>query len=138
MAKIMRDRRCLMCGNSPVQLWTIDNLSKVTVSYLCDDHGGMLQAIMDAAGDWPPDQQQPLPDRVAIKEDDLPKNRIVMEPLLDWTPPEEKVPDEVAIVRKARAEGKSWREIGDALGMSKQEAFEKYATLQDEEPKVSG
>lgn len=39
------------------------------------------------------------------------------------------------LVRSARTEGRSWAEIGDSLGISKQSAWERFAPAPDEPPR---
>jgi DNA-directed RNA polymerase specialized sigma24 family protein len=39
------------------------------------------------------------------------------------------------LVRSARIEGRSWAEIGDSLGISKQSAWERFAPVPDEPPR---
>lgn len=87
-----KTHRCLMCGRSAETLWTLDNMARVGVMYLCEADSAPLQAILDAAGDLPPDQQKPLPERgkEPIDFTVVHKRRrrdSGMAPLLDWTPP---------------------------------------------------
>lgn len=90
MAKVISNRRCVMCGQVNVQMWTIDNLKQACVTYLCGEHGAPLQAILNAAGDLAPNEQVPLPDR--DKEPPLEpaekRRQSNMVPLLGWTPPD--------------------------------------------------
>ena len=94
MVKMLKNRRCVVCGESPVLMWTIDNMSNVAVTYLCTEHGAPLQEIMDLAGDLPPDRQIPVPERGVEPLDIHLRGRRdpKMMPLLNWTPPEDPGP----------------------------------------------
>jgi hypothetical protein len=62
------------------------------VTYLCKDDAAPLTAIMEAAGDLPPDSQVPMPERDAGPALDVHKRGrrdAPMTPLLNWTPPGE-------------------------------------------------
>lgn len=92
MVKVINNRRCVICGQRNVQLWTVDNTQHAGVAYLCVEHGAPLQEILEAAGELAPDEQIPLPERhgemmpqVYVKG----KRSGGMIPLLDWTPPTE-------------------------------------------------
>jgi hypothetical protein len=138
MAKMLKNRRCVVCGQSPVLMWTIDNMSSVVVTYLCTVHGAPLQEIMGLAGDLPPDRQVPLPERDAEALDTHLHGRRdpKMMPLLNWTPPEDPgpVPEpepkpisaEEIIVAQGRQDGKTWDEIGAMVGTTGQNAWGKY------------
>lgn len=145
--------RCVICGKTAAYLWTLDNMESVSVTYLCTIDSAPLIAILDAAGDIPPHKQVPLPERGQPVPDlkspfkkgrqRLPK----LEPLLDWTPPgqpklrQEVIEAELArqgklelsdvekMVKTLREEGKSWRQIGEMMGISKQAAFQRYQHL---------
>lgn len=143
MAKMLKNRRCVVCGEGPVLMWTIDNMSRVAVTYLCTEHGAPLQEIMGLAGDLPPDKQVPLPERDAEAIDIHLRGRRdpKMMPLLNWVPPEDPgpVPEEPRpapapkpisaeeiIVAKARKDGKTWDEIGAMVGTTGQNVWGKY------------
>lgn len=91
MAKVIANRQCVICGKSNVQLWTIDNMRKVVVTYLCKDDAAPLVAIMDAAGDKTPDEQIPLTMRNELEQFERTPTRgrrqPEMVPLLNWIPP---------------------------------------------------
>jgi len=80
-------KRCVMCGQPRATLWTLDNMKQAVVTYLCKDDAAPLQAIMEAAGELPPSEQVPMPDRdmvIHARGRRQPK----MAPLLNWTPPD--------------------------------------------------
>jgi len=87
---VTEDKRCIICGGSNITIWTLDNMQRAVVTYLCDRDAAPLVAIMDAAGDLPPSKQRPLSDKGKV--DPLPvhkrgRRRTNLEPLVDWTPP---------------------------------------------------
>jgi len=87
MARVSSRRgRCVICGKTTFTLWTLDNLHRVVVTYLCEEDAAPLAAIMDAAGDLPPDKQVPLPERDLVVHT-RGRRQPTMEPL-DWTPPD--------------------------------------------------
>jgi hypothetical protein len=91
MAKVIRNRHCVICGQPNVQMWTLDNMYAAGVAYLCVEHGAPLQAVLEAAGDLAPDDQIPLPERaMGPVPSSVGRGRRApeMAPLLDWTPPE--------------------------------------------------
>lgn len=94
MAKMISNRHCVVCGKNNVMLWTLDNMRKAVVTYLCKEHGEPLLAIMELAGDIPPEDQIPVPDRspADLQSYQRSKRETRMAPLLDWTPPEEFLP----------------------------------------------
>ena len=93
--KAITNRQCVVCGEGNVQLWTLDNLQKVSAMYLCWQHGKPLQELLEIAGDVPPDKHVPVPlrdEEHPVMDSGRHNNRMV--PLLDWTPPEEAVTEE--------------------------------------------
>lgn len=137
MARV-RPHRCIMCGTPKnVRLWTIDNLSTVTVTYLCRNHAAPLAAIVEAAGNLPPDQQVPMPDRGTEPVGNLDvhkrgRKQPVMVPL-NWTPPaprpEPVLTVEEKLVKQALKDGKTWPEISETLGTPILDTVEKYSHL---------
>lgn len=94
MAKMISNRRCVVCGKTNVFMWTIDNMREVVVTYLCKEDSAPLLAVMEAAGNLPPDLQVPLGERDGEPDGSLDvhqrgRRQPVMVPLLDWTPPGE-------------------------------------------------
>jgi len=143
MAKVITNGRCVMCGKENVQLWTLDNMRRVVAAYLCDTDAAPLLAIMDAAGDLPPDQQIPIPERGGEPLGNLDIHKrgrrdVRMEPL-EWTPPgppatiappePKELTDLDLIVIQFREEGMAWKGVGKALGMSRQAAYERFRHL---------
>lgn len=99
MARLIKNRRCVLCGKNNVYMWTIDNMQKVVVTYLCKDHSGLLLDIMNAAGTLPPNEQIPVPDRADGPPGYLDvhkrgRREVPMRPLLNWTPPPASLPPE--------------------------------------------
>lgn len=91
MAKVIKNRNCVMCGQPNVQLWTLDNMQGAAVAYLCLEHSAPLLAVMEAAGDLAPDDQTPLTERSGepVPRAYRARRGGEMAPLLNWTPPEE-------------------------------------------------
>ena len=93
MARLIKNRLCVVCGETHVRMWTIDNGSKVAVTYLCEIHGAPFKEIMEIAGDLPPDQQLPVPlrDQDIFSIDLRPRTGHERPKMvaLDWTPPGE-------------------------------------------------
>jgi hypothetical protein len=84
------DKRCVICGASTVMIWTLDNMERAVVTYLCAVHAAPLVAVMDAAGDLPPSKQKPLADRPQKQPvHTRGRRRTALEPLVEWTPPSE-------------------------------------------------
>lgn len=93
MARMITNRQCVVCGQTNVRMWTIDNMHKVVVTYLCDMHAEPIMEIMEIAGQLPPDEQVPVPQRgMEPPPEQFKGRRAPMVPLLDWIPPEEYLP----------------------------------------------
>lgn len=134
----LEEWRCILCGKVALQMWTLDNTHHACVTYVCDEHAAPLTAVLEAAGDIPPEFQIPVPDRVPVVKEEIPKpSRLV--PLLDWTPPDEgfigprnrpapvdQMSPEEILVKTSREEGKTWQEIADVLNMTRQNVWFKY------------
>jgi hypothetical protein len=136
MAKVIQNRRCVMCGQHNVQLWTLDNTQHAVVTYLCKEHWAPLMEVMEAAGDLAPDDQVPMPERGLEPVPTRGKRESGMAPLLDWTPPEPapmppepELTAEEKLVKQALEDGKTWPQISEALGIEVLDAVEKYGDL---------
>lgn len=142
----MARHACVICGTTKgVRLWTIDNLNKVVGAHLCKDDAAPLWKIMDAVGG--PQLHTKLPRPQGGPPIDIHKRGrrdVPMEPLLNWTPPEEAparpapMPPELTdldlIVIDFRKEGMSWEAVGKALDISRQAAYQRFRHL----PGVNG
>lgn len=148
-AKNKPKRRCLVCGKTDrVMVYTIDNVQQVGVMFLCKRDAQPLTELMDAAGNLPPLEQVPLPDRERVHAPVEPfvhkrgRRMPEMVPLV-WTPPpgppvirkpKPEFTDLDLIVIQFREEGMSWEGVGDALDISRQAAYERFKHLPVRKP----
>jgi hypothetical protein len=81
--------RCIVCGAMGTTRWTIDNQHVAVVTDLCVKDAEPLLAIIELAGTVPPAKQHepPRPELVLPPRRQI--RKLAMEPLLDWTPPED-------------------------------------------------
>ena len=136
---IPTDARCILCGRMATGMWTIDNMVHACVTYLCGEHSAPVAEVLAAAGDIPPEFQIPVPDRVVPEEPEEKPRPSRLVPLTSWTPPDEgfigpinrpapqpEMSPEEILVKTAREEGRTWQEIADVLGMTRQNVWFKY------------
>lgn len=85
---VKEPNKCLVCSREArVRLWTLDNGRRAAAMYLCPEHEGPLELLMDAAAGAPPARQKPLRDERSVPPPPrVPKKRS-MQPLA-WTPPD--------------------------------------------------